>query len=359
MRRRLAAPAAVVLLVLSLGACSDDGGSEGDGGPTDSPSSGSTDPGAPTKVTAERNLLDWQNLEMGENTLVAGDRWHLSVPDDGSAATLTGPDDEIVVEAGRGRKIVEAFLGAKHALVVAQDDAEQKPQVATLVDLTSGKRQALDDPPTGPNGPWAFDGDTAAWATWQPGSDYCLATRDLSEKAGEKGYCAPPRHGFTRLNLSPSGLTMMTFDDRRPVSCRTLVTVDGTEVTPIDGVPKCKGWEAVATPDGAVWSTIPKEQQIELGAFHASADGQQYDLGSGDAGSLTWCGDSAYFTRAVSQRGGAQVLRWTPDRTLEIVYQSPGKGEAFLTPPACAGNRLTVTTYGQGGDERVVAEVPH
>ena len=44
--------------------------------------------------------------------------------------------------------------------------------------------------------------------------------------------------------------------------------------------------------------------------------------------------------------------------TLEIVYESPGRGEAFLEAPRCADSVLTVSAYGEGGDEQVSATVP-
>jgi hypothetical protein len=114
------------------------------------------------------------------------------------------------------------------------------------------------------------------------------------------------------------------------------------------------------TDDGAVWSTVPNERRIERGTFFASADGVVTELGTGTTGTLTWCGDSAYFVRDAQKDEGdrARLLRWTPEHTLEVVYESPGTGEAFLDAPACSEGVLTVTAYGEGGDERVWATVP-
>jgi hypothetical protein len=155
----------------------------------------------------------------------------------------------------------------------------------------------------------------------------------------------------------------MTFDDMRPVSCRTLVRMEGTRTIPVPGVPDCTGWDLLLSGTGAVWSTIPDEKRVERGQFFASrgggADGGVTALGPGTTGTMVWCGDSAYWARdAQKDVDKARLLRYTPDGSLEVVYESPGRGEAFLAPPTCAGDVLTVTAYAEGGDERVWATVP-
>ncbi|QIX25340.1 hypothetical protein ncot_01110 [Nocardioides sp. JQ2195] len=357
---------AVVLAATLAGCGSDDTEPAADPSPASGSSgtpapSGSSSPSSPDSGMVEptTNLLDWSAIGRGaaQGVVHTGADWSLTIDTNGTTATLGGTEST-EIPAGQDRRIVDSFLTSTTAVVVAQDAAEQKPQQVTLVDLASGEQSRLTSPPPGPGGPWAAYDDTVAYASYRPGSDYCLATYDLASSTGEKGYCAPERHGFSNLTLSPHGLSMMAFDDKRPVSCRTLVDVDGAEVTPIEGVDECKGWEAVATADGHVWSVVRKQNQVEVGDFHASSGGTTYDLGEGATNSLTWCGDSAYFSRDADKGGKARLLRWTPDATLEIVYESPGNGEAFLGQPSCTGNVLTVSAYGEGGDEVVSATVP-
>ena len=50
-------------------------------------------------------------------------------------------------------------------------------------------------------------------------------------------------------------------------------------------------------------------------------------------------------------------MRWTPDHTLEVAYESASTGNAFLGEPTCGGDVLTVTAYGEQGDEQVWAPV--
>ena len=50
-------------------------------------------------------------------------------------------------------------------------------------------------------------------------------------------------------------------------------------------------------------------------------------------------------------------MRWTPDHTLEVAYESASTGNAFLGEPACGGGVLTLSSFGEDGDEQVWASV--
>ena len=50
-------------------------------------------------------------------------------------------------------------------------------------------------------------------------------------------------------------------------------------------------------------------------------------------------------------------MRWTPDHALEVAYESRSVGNAFLGEPACGGGVLTLSSYGEQGDEQVWANV--
>lgn len=389
-RSALGVLAASALLAGTLVACSsdsDDGnqsggngdssrtssadGSESSGSAGESGSSskdaveGSTDPASPTEVTASTQLLTWKQATVARDTFLTDGTWRMKVPDAGTTAQLQrgNPDQQAGpnatrVPAGADRKIVDAFLGGGYAVTVAQDNQEQRPQEVTVTDLESSEQRKITDPPMGSGGPFAYNDGTLLYAS-TTGPDYCLATYDVATMSGSKGYCAPARHGFSNLSVGPAGSAMMVFDDKRPVSCRTLVKAedDGT-TTPIEGPKKCVGWEAALTDNGAVWSQLPDEQKVETGDFFASADGKFFSLGSGNTSTLVSCGDSTYFAADSGDRGTAKLMRWTPDATLEVVYESKGSGNAFLSPPSCSDGVLTVTSYGEGGDERVFATVP-
>jgi hypothetical protein len=226
-----------------------------------------------------------------------------------------------------------------------------------VVDLRTGKKFMIDGSsavPTVNGGTWALGAGHLLHATTDRGA-YCVASVDLASRAAERGWCAPQRQGFNGARISPAGDTLLTFDDRRPVACRTAVRLAGTKVSPTPGVAPCKAWESLALPDGSVWSVIPNEHKIEQAHVYAHTGAGWLDLGPATAGTLTWCGDAAYFVRDPQRDGAAAALmRWRPSGGLDVVYESPG-GQAFLAAPRCGGDTMTVTAFAQSGDEQVSA----
>jgi hypothetical protein len=315
----------------------------------------------PVAVEPTQDLLHWQPVAGSTKNLVTvGDPWTLTVAAGGRSARLDGPHAR-TIQAGPHASITDAFLDGTHALVVSEDRLAEQPDVATVIDLSSGQATTLDRtsrPPTVVGGTWALGPETAVHATSGPHRAYCLATVELASGRGSTGWCAEPRHGFSRAAINGRTTTMMTFDDHRP-SCRTLGEVSGTDVTPLAGVTRCKGWDSSVTDAGAVWSVVPKDQRIEVAHFYAHTPGGWYDLGLGTSGSLVTCGGSSYFTRDPGSRSDpATLLRWSPATAeLSVVYESKGTGNAFLAPPRCGGSQLTVTSFSQAGDEQVTTPV--
>jgi hypothetical protein len=346
-------------LLLALAACGGDGDDPEATPATTSSAAAPTEPVTSSgPVTAEptTNLLDWQPVSQKGRVVSTGELT-ATVDTAGTTVAFSGART-VTVRAGEGWRVTDVLLSEAYAVVVRQDELEEQPMRFTVLRTSTGATRELPGLTPTPGGPVTLHGDQLRY----PMVDdelYCLVGYDIGEQSGHISYCAPEHHGFSNVTSSPAGTALMTFDNKRPVSCRTLVTLaEDDTVTPLAGVPDCTGWDVLATPDGAVWSTLPKEQQVERGAFSARADGQVYVLGTGATGSLTWCGDSAYFVRDAQKGGHAQLLRWTPEHTLEIAYESPGRGEAFLEAPRCGGSVLTVSAYGEGGDEQVSATVP-
>jgi hypothetical protein len=137
-----------------------------------------------------------------------------------------------------------------------------------------------------------------------------------------------------------------------------VVEVSNEDVAPFPGVEECIGWEGVLTGDGAVWSVVPKQTRIEEARYYARVGEEYFDLGPGTSGTLVWCGDAAYFAQDPLRDGDpARLLRWTSDHALEVVYETRGRGPAFLTEPRCGGDRITVTAIANSGDEQVTAPI--
>jgi hypothetical protein len=350
----VAAAGAVTLVLAGCGTGGSSSGPSGRTGPVGSPEH-------PVAATPRQDLLAWTSVPGPTADLVTvGDGWTLTVPRGGHEATLQGRRS-VTVPAGDHASISDAFLDDSHALVVSEDHLAQEPDRAVLVDLASGRTTTFDarsQPPTAVGGTWALGPDRVLHATSGQGHRYCLATVDLPGGRGSSGWCAQPRHGFSRATVTADGVSMMSFDDHRP-SCRTLVEVDGSAATPLPGVTHCDGWDSALLGGTSVWSVVPNERRIEAAHFYAHTDRGWFDLGPGTSGTLVPCAGAAYFVRdPQGSSDPARLLRWDPaTSSLTVVFASRGRGRAFLAAPRCGGRQLTVSAYSAAGDQQVTTRV--
>jgi hypothetical protein len=361
--------AALALLVALAGCAGTDEPAPGpDPTPTSTSSSSSAEPDAPTggpvddPVVAEPTtaLLDWQDAGVPPDTrYVRGPEWE-AVGDAGDTRVELARDgDAVTITAGRGRTISEVLMSQDWAVVVKQDRAETAPSEVAVVDLGSGETGEVATPPAASGGSWALTDGDLWFPTYGDGGAYCLATAALADSNGEDGWCAPDRSGFSGLTASEHGVGIMTFDDARPVACRTVNLLDASGVPqPVEGPADCTAWDVAATADGVVWSEVPKPRRQEEARFHASSDGTYFDLGPGTTGTVVPCGDSVFFARdPQGPDEPARLMRWTPDHALQVAYESPYTGNAFLGEPVCGGGVLALASYGEQGDEHVWASV--
>jgi hypothetical protein len=154
--------------------------------------------------------------------------------------------------------------------------------------------------------------------------------------------CVPPRHGFHQVGQSPYGIGYARFDDRRPASCGTARAQRAPgSVADVPGPTACKVWDVLPLKgDGAVWGEVPKPRQIEVSEIKYRLPGEKVEsLGYGTTGSLTWCGDSAWFLRQMEGR----LMRWSPERGLELAFELPASEQvAVLSAPVCSGNSIAI-----------------
>lgn len=360
---------AAALLVLLSGCAGEPGAVPQE--PTDDPTTDPAGPGRTTTADPQSAPLDWQPTGGSPvDRRIVGAEWSALVERRGGSVTLTRDGEEVVVAAGKGRRVSEVLMDDEWALVVAHDETGRSTPAtaATAVDLGTGERHSIGGSSLGP-GPWALHEGRVFHGSYGQGGSYCLAATVLASagRAGSSGpgdltgYCAARRHGFSGVTATEHGLAMMTFDDRRPASCRTLGTLDdeASTFTPIREVPECGGWDVALLESGPVWSVVEDAHRQDEGRFFAHYRDQVLDLGAGTTGTLVPCGDSAYFTVDPQQAGDpARLMRWSPKGVLEAVYETSGDGQAFLAPPDCAGRVLTLSAFAEGGDEQVYAEVP-
>ena len=356
-------------LLLALAGC----GTDKPGPDPDAPSSSTAEAGnapstssvggtidAPAVVEPTPALLDWSDTGVVAGTrYVKGPEWEALGSQGDTAVDLARDGDSVSIAAGSGRTISEVLMSANWAVVVRQDKAETSPSTVAVVDLATGKHSDLVGPTPASGGSWALTDGDLYYPTYGEDDAYCLATSALADSNGEDGWCAPRRTGFSGLTASDHGVGMLTFDDARPVACRTANLLDASGVPqPIEGPKNCIAWDVAATADGAIWSEVPKPSRQEEAHFYASVDGSYLDLGPGTTGSVLPCGDSVFFARDPQGTAEpARLMRWTPAHTLEIAYESASVGNAFLGVPACGGGVLTLSSFGESGDELVSAPV--
>lgn len=375
--------AGATALLLSLAACggSDEPGAETTAPTSTSPSQDATaSPGptststpsgrpaggpadAPTVLEPRAELLRWRPVDGStDDAVTRSGEWSLRVAQDGSSWQLErlSADGGSSGQAGAnpGWKVGDGLLDEDWAVVVLQDEDEQRPSRARVTNLESGDTFEVNgrsDVPTTTGGTWALGEDRLLHATLDRGA-YCLASVDLESRRSSVEWCAPKRHGFNSGHVTDAGISVLSFDDAER-SCRTVVSIAGGRATPFPGVTECNAWEGLLLEDAAAWAVIPREQRIEEAHLYARVGDGYFDLGPGTAGSLVPCDDAAYFTRDPQRQGDpAALMRWSPEDGLTVAYESP-KGQAFLERPRCGGDAITVTALTSSGDEQVSAEL--
>ncbi|MDX6373211.1 MAG: hypothetical protein QOD98_2199 [Nocardioidaceae bacterium] len=324
--------------------------------PAPAPPKGGT-PDRPVAIAATTSLMEWRPAPGAvENTVTTNGTWFLTVEASGNGYRLDGPDQSFGT-GEEGSQITNALLDAHWAVVVRKDRAGKKPATAEVTDLAKGEQFTIDqdsDVPTISGGTWALGGDTLAHATAGPDAGYCVATVDLASRESSIAWCAEAKHGFNAAHVTEAGTVVLAFDDAKP-SCRTVGTVADDKFDPFPGVPECKAWEgAILGDDAAIWSVVPKEDDIDAAEFFARAGDGYYDLGPGTSGTLVPCAGAAYFVRDPQVVGDpARLLRWDGS-SLAIVYEAP-PGQSFLEAPRCGDAALVVSVLSEGGDEQVMA----
>lgn len=319
--------------------------------------SGTPSAGSTTTATPMTALLDWKPLPGDPaNTVTTNGAQTLTIGQRGDWWSLGAQR----TPAPKGERIMKAGLNGSFAVVVYGKESGSTPQTAVITTLDTGKTSTIDassQVPPSSGGSWSLFGSTLWYATGgdSKGQPYCLASADLISGRQTVGWCADGHHGFTNIMTADGEPTsMMTFDDARPASCRTLVTVSdsGKEITPVPGVPACIGSQAVALASGTVWSIVPNEHRYQQIHVYASTPDGVIDLGLGVNSTLVACGDSVFWATDATGSTPAALMRWNGS-ALTTAYEAKG----LLGQPLCAAGHLSVVESGNAGDRQLTASV--
>lgn len=344
---------AAALLLVAAG-CGDD--SEPAPEPTTSPSGSPSESATGSESPAP---LDWQPTGYDvEDRVIVGEKWTaIATESDVRFESNTDANDLAVPRVGSGG-VNAVLLEGDTAVVSYAFGGETTVGLGYRIDLTTGEQTEIVTPEPANGGDWALIDDSLYYPALDEDEQACLATLAVTDGNGEEGWCPPGRVGIAELEANDHGVAAMLFDYDTDISCRTLTLLDQTGVPqPVEGPAECTGWDIAATSTGIIWSEVPRPKRQEVAVFHALADGAPQKLATGTTGSLTSCGDDAFFVSdPVKMTDPARLLRWD-GTTLSVAYESASKGNAFLGEPECADGILTISSFGEDGDEQVSANV--
>lgn len=354
MRRGFGTAIAATLLLVGAG-CSDDG----DPAPEPTKSASDTPTASPPETAPTATPLDWQPTGHSvDERVIVGEKWTAIATETSVKFESAGDADDVAVFENGSGTVNAVLLEGDTAVVSFAYGGETTVGLGYRIDLTTGEQTELVTPEPANGGDWALIDDSLYYPALDENQKACLATLAVSDGNGEEGWCPPGRVGIAELQANDNGVAAMLFDYGSDISCRTLTLLDQAGVPqPVDGPAKCAGWDIAATSTGIIWSEVPRPKRQEVAVFHALADGTAQELADGTTGSLTSCGGDTFFVSdPVKRTDPARLMRWD-GTTLSVAYESASKGNAFLGTPECADDILTISSFGEDGDEQVSASV--
>lgn len=354
------------------GASADDSDPAGaDDGDADSRSDGETSGGSPgatarewsdaEQAQAEESLLNWESHPLDDKGPAAWTNGWSGVADSlGKRVVISGPGKTMRFKARTGR-VQSLEMQWPWAVVYAGGSltggrAGAQPGQIAVFDLRNSTRRMVGQQGSAPAPSQAgsvsmHDGELA-YATG-PNDHYCLAKLDLATLDGERLGCAKPlKEGFTQFRLTSNGLGYTSFDDRRPNSCMTLKTLRGDDSDVLRAAKNCVGWEVVPGEDSDLWLQVRNPNRIERAkAYARTDDGAVHSLGPALSGSTTWCDGSTYFIRPAGKDGQADdLMRWSPESGLDVVWTPKDRSMAFVFAPHCGGSTVTLPGFDRDQD---------
>lgn len=347
---RLLCTAIATLLLVATGCSADD---------KPEPTITDTPTASPPETAPTATPLDWQPTDRSvDERVIVGQRWTAIATETDVRFEGTTGADEVAGPTDEGGTVNAVLLEGDTAVVSFAYGGETITGTGYRIDLTTGEQTEIVTPEPANGGDWALIDDSLYYPALDENQDACLATLAVTDGNGEEGWCPPERVGIAELEANEHGVAAMLFDYGSDISCRTLTLLDQAGVPqPVEGPADCSGWDIAATSTGIIWSEVPRPKRQESAVFHALVDGNAKELGTGTTGTLTSCGgDTFYVSDPVKQTDPARLMRWD-GAALSVAYESESRGNAFLGTPECADGIITISSYGEDGDEQVSANV--
>lgn len=352
MRRAVRTAMAAALLLMAAGCGADDE-------PIVEPTETSETPTASSTESAAPAALDWQPTGQNvDDRVIVGEKWTAVATETDLRFESVDGADTVELPDDTGGSVDAVLLEGDTAVVLYAFGGETVEGLGYRIDLATGEQTRIVTPAPANGGDAALIDDSLYYPALNEDQQACLATLAVSDGNGEEGWCPPERVGIAELEASEYGVAMMLFDYDSDISCRALHLLDQTLVPqPVDGPAECTGWDIAATRNGVIWSEVPRPKRQESAVFHAIADGTEQELGEGTTGSLISCGgDSFFVSDPATPTDSARLIRWD-GTSVSVAYESTSKGNAFLARPECADGIVTITSFGEDGDEQVSASV--
>jgi hypothetical protein len=315
---------------------------------------------APSAEPTEAAPLDWRPTGHDvEDRVIVGKKWTaIATETDVAFESATNSADDFTLPAVESGTVDAVLLDDEKAVVSYSFGGETTVGLGFRIDLATHEQTKIVTPEPANGGDWALIDDSLYYPALNEDEKACLATLAVDDGNGEDGWCPPGRVGIAELDANDNGVAAMLFDYGSRISCRTLTLLDQSGVPgPVDGPARCTGWDIAATSTGIIWSEVPRPKRQEAAVFHATVDGAPQELTQGTTGTLTSCGADTFFVSdPLKMTDPARLMRWD-GAALSVAYESDSAGNAFLGKPECADDIITITSYGEDGDEQVSARV--
>lgn len=285
-----------------------------------------------------------------------------------------GPSGEVILRHdvggyAQGWHADRAFL-AGTSLVITEVDADDPFGQRTRVfryELTTGERVQIVPSRLRPAATleWAVAGGTAAYATKDPETrTSCLVVISLETLEWDERWCASEGWIVDWLRSGPGDtVTFRLQEDGGGAEepCVRLYrlglhTTEGPYELPVQD--ECAAFSGAGGPDWTMWSEVGlRAEYIEDSDGYAQVpDGLVIPMGMVLTGSISACGEWAYWQQYVAESQTTRLVRWRPASGVEILLEAPP--DSLMGRLYCSDSWLTISIRDAAREDTVYTISP-